>query len=650
VTFSLGLFFHYPIAANMLVLLLVIGVVITSYFACQRLKHKKARLATVLVANIVAALTVVGLAFDIQIISEQASVVYLVTNGATTQQLKKIDTQQPVFVMREAVKSEALKSTALRSTTISHILEVATQIDIPSQILSHQATFDSLHVLGDGLSSSQWQDLQLLMGHAFNNISVTFSAPKPRIGLVNMHWPRELSVGQFVEIKGQLQGTGDPAITDNIYQLNLLDPVGQIVETVRLKARERFTLNFPAKSTGQWIYRLQLSQPDDINLLADEPIAFSVAKPVPVRILIKQSAPSFETRQLKNWAAEFGSQISVLTKISQNKDIRQNINLSAVALQQITSPFTDQTLVNFDWLLIDGRALLTLTVQQMTALQTAIENGLGVYIIADNELVNAWPVPSLDWLSDINIQPLEVANYSAIPNWPHSKIEQAMPLVKATITTVNGLSLVQNNNARTLVSHSKIGLGQVAVSLINSTYGWQTSGLTEQYSHYWQSVIYGLARPKQTAYWLNAKPDTLLVVNQRVQRCLLGATDSAVATHNQNPQPLILAQDLLQAEQSCITIWPTNEGWHKLAWSEKTELSDTQNDPTPLVDTWLYAHTEQDWPVWRQVQNQLASQKVAQQQSIKQFEKTSIKSLDKSWLWGLLVLFMSMLWLERKLF
>jgi hypothetical protein len=103
VTFSLGLFSYYPVAAAMLVLLLLIGVAISSYFVSQRLKHKKIRLAVVLITHTVAALAVIGLAFDIQIAHKQASVTYLVTNGATRQQLSQIDTQQPIFVMRGAM-------------------------------------------------------------------------------------------------------------------------------------------------------------------------------------------------------------------------------------------------------------------------------------------------------------------------------------------------------------------------------------------------------------------------------------------------------------------------------------------------------------------------------------------------------------------
>lgn len=638
-TISAGLFSQHPIAASTLVLLLVIGIAISSYFAKQRLKQTKTRLAAVLVANIVSALAVIGLAFDIQITCNQASVIYLISNGVTSEQLQQIDTQQPIFVMHQALKS----------ITDNNILDVAKLIDIPSQILSQHPTFNNLHIVGDGLNSSQWQDIQQLMGKNFNNISVTFTASKPRIGLVNMQWTRELAVGQFVEIEGQLQGTDEPT-TDNIYQLSLLDPVGQVIETKRLKATERFTFSFAAKTPGQWVYRLQLSKTGDTSLITNEPIAFSVSKPVPVRILIKQSAPSFETRQLKHWASQFAGQISVLTQISQNRDIRQNINLSAQVLQHTILPFTEQSLVNFDWLLIDGRALIRLTMQQMTALQTAINNGLGVYIIADNALVNAWPVSSLDWIGGINIQPLDVANYSDIPYWPHSNIEQALPLVKAAITSASGVSIVKNNNEQILVSHSNIGLGQVAVSLINATYGWQTSGMTEQYSHYWQSVIYGLARPKKTPYWLTSELDSLPLSNYPQHRCLIAAVDSGVATHNQNSQPLILTSDLLQNERSCITIWPTYNGWHKLVWSKNIGLSETQNIQNTLLETWFYAHTEQDWSVWQQAQKGQVSQNVATQKNTNQSDKQSMKSLDKIWLWGLLVLLMSVLWLERKLF
>lgn len=638
-TFSLGLFSHYTFAASVLVVLLIIGLAVTGYFASQRLKQNKPRLAAILLTNTVAALTVLGLAFDVQLTNNQASVTYLVTHGATNEQLEKIDTQQSVFVLREAVISINDKN----------ILDAATQIESPSQLLSYQPRFGNLHIMGDGLSLSQWQDMQLLMGEAFNNISVTFSASTPRLGLVNMSWPRELAVGQFIEVTGQLQGIDELAV-DTIYELNVLDPVGQLVETIRLKASERFSLSFPAKSMGQWVYRLQLSKPGDMQPLLDEPLAFSVTKPSPVRILIKQSAASFETRQLKNWAAQFGSQISVLTQISQTKDIRQNINLSAAELKKITSPFTKQAFIHFDWLLIDGRALLALTSQHMTALKTAIKNGLGVYIIADNALINAWPVPSLDWLSDIKLQPLDVASFSAIPIWPHSKIEGVMPLAKAIITSANNSFLVQSNDAQILVSHSKVGLGHVAVSLINGTYGWQTSGLTEQYSHYWQSIIFGLAKPRQAPYWLNAASDTLPWVNQHQQKCLLGATASGVTTYDQQPSSLVLTQDILQVEQRCLTIWPTNAGWHKLAWSQNSALAATPHKQDTSIETWFYAHSEQDWQEWRQVQNRLVSQKIAQQQNIQRFEKTSVKSLDKIWFWGLLVLSMSILWLERKLF
>jgi hypothetical protein len=68
------------------------------------------------------------------------------------------------------------------------------------------------------------------------------------------------------------------------------------------------------------------------------------------------------------------------------------------------------------------------------------------------------------------------------------------------------------------------------------------------------------------------------------------------------------------------------------------------------MDTWLYAHSEQDWPVWQQAQKQHVSQNIAKRKNSKQFDRLSVKSIHKGWLWGLLVLSMSMLWLERKLF
>ena len=138
-------------------MLLVIGLAVAGYFASQRLKQNKTRLAAILLTNTVAALTVLGLAFDIQLTNNQASVTYLVTHGATTEQLEQIvqiDTQQAVFVLRDAVISINNKN----------ILATATLIEIPSQLLSYQPRFENLNVVGDGLSLSHWQDIQLLYG------------------------------------------------------------------------------------------------------------------------------------------------------------------------------------------------------------------------------------------------------------------------------------------------------------------------------------------------------------------------------------------------------------------------------------------------------------------------------------------------------
>jgi hypothetical protein len=123
-----------------------------------------------------------------------------------------------------------------------------------------------------------------------------------------------------------------------------------------------------------------------------------------------------------------------------------------------------------------------------------------------------------------------------------------------------------------------------------------------------------------------------------------------VTTYDQHPLSLILTQDILQVEQRCLSIWPTNAGWHKLVWSQNSALTATVHKQDTSIETWFYAYAEQDWQEWRQVQNRLVSQKIAQQQNTQQFEKTSVKSLDKIWFWGLLVLSMSILWLERKLF
>lgn len=630
--FSLGLLDSHILLG--IGLTVITATLLSIYLASKRLNQNKPRFILVVVANLFLAAAIVGLTVNFQLNRKVPVTTYLITSGAHAEQLKNIDKSQVIYVLHKP--SDPLTEALAKYPTV--------QLDSVGQLIDVQNNIQHIHIIGSGLSAQQWQDLEVLLGDRLSSSNVTFLPAEPTLGLVDVTWQKQRVEGQFIQLSGQL--TGVETQPNGIYELSLIDPIGEVVQVLRLKAQEDFNFNFAAKSVGQWVYRLQLKQANQSTPSITEPVAFNVSPAPLVKVLIKQASPNFETRQLTNWASEFNTKMTVLTKISKNKDIRQNYNFTAQELAELNTPLNKNSLNNFDLLLIDGRSLLTLSSEQMQDLEAAVKSGLGLYIMLDQSLIDAWPSLSLGWLPKIAIKPLNIATYSAIPQWQNSKIEQSIALVKAELSVRQDDILVTSHLAQPLVSNTSLGMGQVAISLISNTYSWQTAGYNSEYSHYWQHILSHLSRPQTQAYWLEPSETQLEFVQQRYQACLIANLNDKTLSHsvNNQQQALLAIPKAFQSEQSCVTTWLTLSGWQDL------HISTDKDNENKVSTSSIYAYAETDWQAYKHAQNiKLTQQKIVKLTG-SAVNQTQYQDLPKAWFWWCLVIAGSLLWLERKTF
>lgn len=632
--FYLGVFeTHMPLAIG-LISIIVAVTLLSIYLAGKRLKQNKPRFVLVTLANITFAAAIMGLAFNLQINNSSTVTSYLITTGVQTEQLKNIDSSDTIYILGEPSSTAA--GALAEHTTV--------RLDSVSQLFDLQPNIQNLKMIGSGLTNQQWQDLEVLSGDKVKAINMTFLPPKPTLGLVDVTWQKERVEGQFIQLSGQLIGHQDQP--NAIYQLSLIDPIGEVVQVARLKAKEPFSFNFAAKSVGQWVYQLQLKKANESSPIATEPVAFNVLSAPVVKVLIKQAAPTFETKQFSNWVSTFNAKITVLTSISKNKDIRQNFNFTAQEIAELNTPLSKKSLDDFDLMLIDGRSLLVLSDEQKQALEAAVKSGLGLYIMLDQSLLEAWPSPSLNWLSKLAVAPLNTASYSAIPQWQNSKIEQSIALVKAKLSASPDDILVTSHLQQPLVTNTQLGMGRVAMSLINNTYGWQTAGLTSEYSHYWQHIIYQLSRPQSQLYWVEPSEVQLQFEQQRYQACVFADLNDKTLTHwaNNQQQTFLAMRKPLHSEQFCGTTWLTSSGWQQFRASSSNNL-----DYQHLTSS-IYVYNKTDWQAFKQAQNiNLSQQKIANLAEIA-VNQTLMEDLPKAWFWWCLVIVSSLIWIERKTF
>ena len=413
---------------------------------------------------------------------------------------------------------------------------------------------------------------------------------------------------------------------------------------------ETFELLVNVKTEGLWQYQLALAKASDDITVVEENLAFEVTRPSLAKLLIRQSAPSFETRHVKNWAVEQGAQVTVETQISKNRYISQHANYpqedrSDEKTAQVDSFDTLSTLDQYDLLIIDARGLMKLSQHQQDNLAVAVKRGLGVLVIGDSTLFTENNLPGV--LNQFRISHgSTIESDQSLLSWQFDQAGEPLNVIAADIPASSGFSLVKGAEGRVIVPGIHWGLGKVAISLTNQTYQWRTAGQRQLYSRYWQFLFESLARQSLAPYLLPVENDHLNIARQPLPRCFSvnenlysRLADYALRYEGTEGKPVALIPlvDEVNQNMACGVIYPASSGWQRITLSANEET----------LSHSLYVYNESDWPAWQQQRKHNAGKRMqsAMQTGLKQTYWTEI-SLWPLW-WGLLLM-CSLLWIERK--
>ena len=164
----------------------------------------------------------------------------------------------------------------------------------PAVVLLNNPNLTSLTVKGFGLNAAQWTP--------FTGVEIDHQPP-PAVtaGPVELSWSRQLLLGNRLTIAGRYQNNDANPKANGIVTVKLLDPAATVVSQTLIKNHQRFQLSDTPKAMGHYAYRLNVVSEQN-ELLNDEVIPLVVSKAPAAKLLVVQSAPSFESKHLKNWA------------------------------------------------------------------------------------------------------------------------------------------------------------------------------------------------------------------------------------------------------------------------------------------------------------------------------------------------------------
>ena len=634
-----------------LVFMLFVCGVVSVGLVINRLWLRKVRLLVVIGLNIAAWLLLVAILSPVTLRDNEPPAVVLVTHSEvplSEASFNDIASDASVWFTQRAWLS--LSQTQWFNRLPMFRPKVVRE---PEDIIWAEPTLQHLVVIGDGMTMQQWQRFKQRKGSNDPAISVTLKKGSAVTGLVSMRWQRQLNRGQWQRVSGVLQVAPAEAkgnLQQTLYHVYLKDPAGQVVAQQAVRDGETFELLVNVKTEGLWQYQLALAKASDDITVVEENLAFEVTRPSLAKLLIRQSAPSFETRHVKNWAVEQGAQVTVETQISKNRYISQHANYpqedrSDEKTAQVDSFDTLSTLDQYDLLIIDARGLMKLSQHQQDNLAVAVKRGLGVLVIGDSTLFTENNLPEV--LNQFRISHgSTIESDQSLLSWQFDQAGEPLNVIAADIPASSGFSLVKGAEGRVIVPGIHWGLGKVAISLTNQTYQWHTAGQRQLYSRYWQFLFESLARQSLAPYLLPVENDHLNIARQPLPRCFSvnenlysRLADYALRYEGTEGKPVALIPlvDEVNQNMACGVIYPASSGWQRITLSANEET----------LSHSFYVYNESDWPAWQQQRKHNAGKRMqsAMQTGLKQTYWTEI-SLWPLW-WGLLLM-CSLLWIERK--
>lgn len=515
-----------------------------------------------------------------------------------------------------------------------------------------------LKVIGDGLNQQDWQYLNDIKE---KTLPLLFYPSVKKLGVVELNWPREIALGQTLTLTGKLQKAD---FDQKEYQVSLWQHQQQL-EQVEISETGYFQMQITPKMLGAFNYQMAIHLLPSVleqnakqanigksnrklplnSAIVIEDIAVNITgseKPV---IVIKQSSPSFETRAFRQWLNQTGSSVKVITQISRDKWSQHHYNVGNENNAEAKPDghlLTASLLSNSDLLLLDSRAVLNLSANEIAILEQAVSSGLGVFINVDKDLVTAQQRSELaqtKLFSGLKIQPTAKQKL-VLPTWPSKhKTASAEPLfTQATefkLTAENEITLVKADTGRTLVTSYQFGLGKIAFSTITQTYRWALEFGNSQYSHYWQYILAQMLRDKTSSYFLKPASNELYISNNLSTLCLVTDVKQVVST-----QVKLVPHPLLKYRQ-CGLYTQEKAGWHKIqAFDDRNKL---------LAEQLQYIYPASSFSAWQQANKHKESLKYsANNIATIDSNKLLIQHVNKLYLWLLLFFSLLFLWLERK--
>ncbi|WP_109097407.1 hypothetical protein [Aquimarina sp. AU58] len=330
-------------------------------------------------------------------------------------------------------------------------------------------TPDSVFVLGYGVKPYDlWQ---------LDNYNVSYLGRKTPSGVIRFKYDYKNTVG-----KRQVF-TGLYANPQKGNRLILEGPGGAGLDSVSLLVGEQQKFEFTTNLNVKGNYLFSLVEKDTLGkILSTDPIPLIVEDSTPLKIVVINGFPTFETKYLKNYLAEMGHQVLVRSQITKGRYKFEYFNMERVPM----GTFSKKNLESFDLVIIDANSLKNLGRASRIALENSVkENGLGIFIQPDSNFFRASNgLGAFNFVSEKNTE-------TRLDSETKAKLSKHAFVFKDEFLLQH---IHTKPNTKIISGYKRIGNGRVGTTVLENTYELVLDGHTTAYQQIWSKLITSLSR------------------------------------------------------------------------------------------------------------------------------------------------------------
>ena len=407
----------------------------------------------------------------------------------------------------------------------------------PGKVLTSVAQKDSVFVLGYGLEPFDlWQ---------VEEKTVTFLGTDTITGWVSIHHNDVITLGDELNIEAKYQNPvqGNWAV--------LMDNGGNPLDSVSFSATTNQLVEFEMvpKASGQFEFAL-VEKDGDGEEISQEPIPVKVVQRDPMRVLMVNNFPTFETKYLKNFLAENGHEVVVRSQLTRNKYKFEYFNTTAKPMYQ----FTQKALSSFDLIILDADSFLGFGTTSKNALEKSVkEDGIGVFVQPNTSFFRQSRNTSFISFKPDGEQKLSFGDPAhTLVKFPYD-FQDKFLLEPIRMDSISVAAYVPR------------GVGKMSTTMLQNSYQLILDGHQEVYAKLWTQILNTIARRKeQSGAWegLTQIPRE----NQAFQFRLRTPVSNPKVMSDRTVIPLL--QDVLVPTHWEGVIYPSKTGWNQLEDSQ----------------------------------------------------------------------------------